>query len=145
MLAMFHWYLVWFLTTWQACRTNTFNTKWNFRIFCCICILSPVVTCKCGLHLGSLIQTSVNEIAGCSWRDLASYVLVWKSSSKLGRRGWIVGDGTLIKSIDKVGGSAGNRWGPMPAFNVYWDDFDGQIGYSQMNESASDQRRQNLE
>src|ERR1700691_157423 len=45
------------------------------------------VTCKCGLHPGSLIQTSVDEIAGCSWRDLASYVLVWKSSSKLGMRG----------------------------------------------------------
>ena len=33
-----------------------------------------------------------DEIAGCSWRDLPSYVLIWKSSPKFGRWGvncWI--------------------------------------------------------
>jgi hypothetical protein len=33
------------------------------------------VTRKCDLHPGSLIQTSTNGIAGCSWRDNLSLVM----------------------------------------------------------------------
>jgi hypothetical protein len=33
------------------------------------------VTCKCGLHPGSLIQTSTDGIASCLWRDNLSLVM----------------------------------------------------------------------
>src|ERR1700683_3569101 len=37
-----------------------------------------IVTCKCGLHLGSPIQTSTNGIAGCS---MEGYPVLFKSGS----------------------------------------------------------------
>jgi hypothetical protein len=48
---------------------------------------SSYVTCKCALHLDSLIQTNTNGITSCSMRDLASIVLVRKSNPKFGKLG----------------------------------------------------------
>jgi hypothetical protein len=50
-----------------GCRPRTTTMK-----NCPLVVGSSYVTCKRALHPGSLIQTSTDEIAGCSMRDISS-------------------------------------------------------------------------
>ena len=106
----------------------------------------PVVMCKSGLHLGFLIQTSVDEIASLFFMEeyLGSCPDL-STSSKFGRYcgSWCWEDSNLSQN----GGMKCQwcRWSPKLLFYLDWQNFDQEMAQSWFIRPENDWKWLNLD